>query len=191
MQHHLCRTLAHYAIYLAVKLGLPIPSSKERFVLESAHRLWNKEGHFIWTAMSKDQVEDEDDKEIDTSSLTYDYSRIDVDKWAFHLSEYYSTSNHSSFQAQHNQPYHDFSNAPDPTGSPNVVIVDITATEHHSQDDVGSIGKADLFCPLFHLLNIAERAILPGSCGYYGAFAEPLVGRTPGRVWDIPNFLLV
>ncbi len=193
MPHHLCCTLAHYAVYLAVKLGLPIPSSKERFILESALRLWNKEGYFIWTIMSKDQVEGEDEKQIDPSSLTYDYSRIDADKWAFHLSKYYSTSTHSSFQAQQNQQHQDFSNAPDPIGSPNGVIVDITATEHHRQEDVGSIGKADLFCPLFQLMTIAECVILPGSCAYYGAFAEPLVGGlcTPGRMWDTQNFLLV
>jgi hypothetical protein len=179
MQHHLCRTLAHYAIYLAVKLGLPIPSGKERFILESAHRLWSKEGHFVWTTISKDQVEDEDDKEIDTSSLTYDYSRIDVDKWAFHLSEYYSTGNHSSSQAQHNQPYHDFSSAPDPTSSPNVVIVDITTTEYRRQEDVGSIGEADLFEPLFHPLRMEDIV---------GCWP---VWNGPVGMWDAQNFLLV
>jgi hypothetical protein len=144
--------------------------------------------------MSKDQVEDEDDKEIDTSSLTYDYSRIDVDKWAFHLSEYYSTGNQSNSQAQHNQPYHDFSDVPDPTGSPNVVIVDITATEYHRQEDVGSFGEVDLFRHLFQLLEIAKRALEPAILGYVGeAFAEPVAAWScgPGQVWDTQNFLLV
>jgi hypothetical protein len=175
-----------------VKLGLSIPSSKERFVLESAHHLWNKEGHFVWTTISKDQIEDEDDKEIDTSSLTYNYSRIDVDKWAFHLSEYYSTGNHSSSQAQHNQPYHDFSNAPDPTGLPNVVIVDITTTEYRKQENVGSIGEANLFGPLFQPLKIEERVLQPFPRGYVvEAFAEHNVGCWQVGVWDAQNFLLV
>jgi hypothetical protein len=193
MQHHLCRTLAHYAIYLAMKLELPIPSSKERFVLESAHSLWNKEGHFVWTTMGKGQVEDEDDKELDTSSLTYDYSRIDVDKWAFHLSEYYSTGNHSSSQAQQNQADHKFSYAPDPTGSPNVVVVDTTTTDYHRQGLVGSIGEADLFGPLFQPLMIAERVpqVQGSICGYVAEpFTESFV-CTSGRVWGIQNFLLV
>ncbi|KAE9365634.1 hypothetical protein N431DRAFT_286554, partial [Stipitochalara longipes BDJ] len=49
MQHHLCRTLAHYTIYLASKLGLPISSTKEKFILEFAHSMWNKESQYVWT----------------------------------------------------------------------------------------------------------------------------------------------
>ncbi|PMD33109.1 hypothetical protein L207DRAFT_639814 [Hyaloscypha variabilis F] len=49
MQHHLCRTLAHYIIYLSSKLGLPIASTKEKFILEFAHSLWNKESQYIET----------------------------------------------------------------------------------------------------------------------------------------------
>jgi hypothetical protein len=62
----------------------------ERFVLDAAHSMWNKEGRFVWTTVDEDHVASEDD-EVDDTLLNDDYSRIDVDKWAFHLSEYYST----------------------------------------------------------------------------------------------------
>ena len=49
MQEHLCQTLAHYLAYLAPKLGLSIPKSTERRLVEAAHTRWNKEGQFSWS----------------------------------------------------------------------------------------------------------------------------------------------
>jgi hypothetical protein len=104
MQEHLCRTLAHYAVYLSFKLGLPIQGSKEQFVLEFAHSMWNKEGHFVWTTREEEHSDDADDAPV----LEDDFSRIDVDKWAFHLSEYYSTGHFNSSQSQHEKTSNDF-----------------------------------------------------------------------------------
>jgi hypothetical protein len=48
MQKHLCRTLAHYVIYLGGKLGLPFVGNVERFIIEDAHAKWNRERLFSW-----------------------------------------------------------------------------------------------------------------------------------------------
>jgi hypothetical protein len=48
MQKHLCRMLAHYAIYLGSKLGLPFVGYVERFIIEGAHAKWNRERLFLW-----------------------------------------------------------------------------------------------------------------------------------------------
>jgi hypothetical protein len=66
----------------------------ERFILDAAHSMWNKEGRFVWTPADEEGVAEEDD-----ALLNDDYSRIDFDKWAFHLSEYYSTG--EDFGSQH------------------------------------------------------------------------------------------
>ncbi|KAN0089708.1 hypothetical protein V8E51_019968 [Hyaloscypha variabilis] len=54
MQHHLCRMLAHYTIYLGSKLRLPIDSDKEKLILEFAHSLWKKEGEYLWRTSGED-----------------------------------------------------------------------------------------------------------------------------------------
>lgn len=118
MQQHLCLTLAHYTVYLGTKLGLPIPSNKEQFVLEAAHSMGNKEGRFVWATTEEDHVEDEDDE-----LLMDDYSKIDFDKWAFHLSEYYATG--ENFGTENQQSY-DFHSARDFAGQSNFPFVNPT-----------------------------------------------------------------
>lgn len=104
MQQHLCRTLAHYAVYLAAKLGLPIQSSKEQFVLECAHSMWNKEGCFTWITREEECGEGLEEEDPEGLFLEDDISRIDVDRWAFHLSEYYSTGNQSRYGSSTHEP---------------------------------------------------------------------------------------
>jgi len=58
MQHHLCRMLAHYTIYLGSKLRLPIDSNKEKLILEFAHSFWKKEGEYLIVNNDNDLGED-------------------------------------------------------------------------------------------------------------------------------------
>jgi hypothetical protein len=112
MQQHLCRTLAHYTIYLATKLGLPIPSNKERFVLQSAHSVWNKEGHFVWTTETEDEIEDEEEEEQpEDALLNDDYSLDEFDRWKFHISHNYPTGKPSNSQIRHDRFSDNFSSA--------------------------------------------------------------------------------
>lgn len=57
MQEHLCRTLAHFAVYIAEKLELSITVSEEKFLLDAAHARWNREGKFTWLSQFR-QFED-------------------------------------------------------------------------------------------------------------------------------------
>jgi hypothetical protein len=97
MQKHLCRTLAHYTIFLGSKLGLPIPSNMERFILDAAHLMWNKEGCFVWAIIDKDHTAEDPEEQVD-SIIDDEYFRTNVDNWAFHLSEYYSTQGYPDSQ---------------------------------------------------------------------------------------------
>jgi hypothetical protein len=95
MQTHICRTLAHHMVYLGTRLNLPISSAMERFILDAAESMWNKEGHFIWkfnweTANAESDTDD-GDKQQEEPSIDHDYLELDVEKWPVYFTEaYYS-----------------------------------------------------------------------------------------------------
>ena len=179
MQHHLCRTLAHYAIYLASKLKLPICSSKETFVLDFAHSLWNKEGKYTWATGGKDSAVEEDDCLAEDSGLDDDFPLTDIEKWPLHLTEYYAS--------QTNPPHHDRS-ASDfgTTSTPNVVVVDITTTEYYG---LGSVINPGPYCALpLELPKLIGSLDL--SCGHIEAvYSEQNWGCW--AVWDMEGSFLV
>ncbi|PQE25322.1 zn 2cys6 transcription factor protein [Rutstroemia sp. NJR-2017a BBW] len=59
-QEYLCKILAHYMVFLATKLRLPIAEATERQIMIAAHTRWEKEGTFSWGS-SDDELEEEDD----------------------------------------------------------------------------------------------------------------------------------
>jgi hypothetical protein len=61
MKTHLCRILAHYAVYIGSLLKLPIAGHAEQFILEAAHTRWNKEGIFQWTTNYPEDEEETDE----------------------------------------------------------------------------------------------------------------------------------
>jgi hypothetical protein len=91
MQTHLCRTLAHHMVYLGTRLGLPISSAMERFILDAADSMWNKEGHFIWNfnwkTANAEYDTDDDDKPQWMPSIDHDHLELEVEKWPVCLTE--------------------------------------------------------------------------------------------------------
>jgi hypothetical protein len=63
MQNHLCCALALHIVYLGNRLGFPISSTMERFILDAAESMWNKECRFIWTTAIAEYDTDENDEQ--------------------------------------------------------------------------------------------------------------------------------
>jgi hypothetical protein len=85
MQKHLCRTLAHYAIFIGSKLGLPFVGHVERFIIEAAHARWNREGRFSWLTKETLPENDETGHELEA-------------KWPVFLTDFYSANGGFSFE---------------------------------------------------------------------------------------------
>jgi len=47
-QEFLCKILAHYLVFIASRLKLPISGSLAQHLLSAAHKKWHKEGFFSW-----------------------------------------------------------------------------------------------------------------------------------------------
>jgi hypothetical protein len=60
-QEFLCKILAHYVVFIASKLRLPITTSVEQFILQTSHARWHKEGLFSWFLCLGEQQEEYDD----------------------------------------------------------------------------------------------------------------------------------
>jgi hypothetical protein len=51
MQNHLCKTLAHFVLFIGSKLGLSIHSTAEQTLLDGADSQWKKEASFVWAPL--------------------------------------------------------------------------------------------------------------------------------------------
>jgi hypothetical protein len=106
MQSHLCRTLAHHLVYLSSRLGFPIPSTLEKFILDTAQSMWNKKGHFLWKPRNteRDALREDDGPDEPAGNLNnFDW---EATKWPV-----YSTESHYTGDS------HDFHDAGTSTGN--------------------------------------------------------------------------
>jgi hypothetical protein len=69
MQNHLCKTLAHFVIFIGTKVGISIPVTSEQNLLDLAHNQWQKEKKFLWTP-----------------TWNHPYQKRDFDHVAYHAS---------------------------------------------------------------------------------------------------------
>jgi hypothetical protein len=131
MQKHLCRTLAHHMVYLGTRLNLPISSAMERFILDAADSMWNKEGHFIWNSnwetANAEYDTDNDDKQQEEPSIDQDYLELDIEKSPVYFTEaYYRGDGHGPQESDSSAAYGEF-----PFGYlPVPVIEDMQILEH-------------------------------------------------------------
>jgi hypothetical protein len=67
----------------------------ERFILDTAELIWDKEGRFIWKTASAEYDTDEDDEQQEEQSSHHNYLQLDIENWPVYLTEpYYSGDGH-------------------------------------------------------------------------------------------------
>jgi hypothetical protein len=71
----------------------------ERFILDAAESMWNKEGRFIWKTTSAEYDADENDEQQEELPSHYNYLQLDVEKWPVYLTEPYYDGGSNSSQA--------------------------------------------------------------------------------------------
>jgi len=138
MQAHLCRTLAHHLIYLGTRLDLPISSTTERFILDMAPSMWNKEGRFVWKTdtILQNREREHTAEEEDVDGLQDEYLDLNfdlaVDNWPVYLTETYCSHGSTGFN-------------PSPGPNPSPQEQDFSSTAFTTQGDWAEIQLLALF----------------------------------------------